>query len=913
MMRKLKFLFQKTLFLCVLLSVSFSLLADGSKDLYPSGAQGGRAYLRASTAQNVAFPFPTLGTHYVYAQVGERIALATSAQAYGSNNSTRNGNRANIKLYGPDGNEISLSVGNDGDTRGRINDRTAELAGPQLPGQTGGNRYTPIYHEVTVTGIYKVEYLGTSRSIDDEDRMGYIAADDNWTQDGNSNYLAAWDISVAKLNGSNWNWETGRVYTTVLTMDNPSYKSNPTSEFRDNSGFHGVFKVLTKDGFVYNVDNNGNQGLSFTFMVNNKGFHLPGDPSQASYKSIEAPGPSDVINRYHNPTAPDNSHTITQKIFYNLPSKDMPTSSLGAVPDGETWLLNPEAKVNIDANDIQIIGVDGTPNQIGNKGGYIVFDGGGGNAEYTFTISSDEIPEAFPQRVLTGETHPGVNAIFFDGKDGSGNALPAGNVPTSVDLRLKGAEVHFPFIDMELNHGGLILERLNTDWDDVVSDLVYWDDTGLSWSNPSGKGTASNPRVNLGGTSSNANGHIWATGSNHTAGTFGDERGMDTWTFIQGDMVTKETMVTVNIADLKISSLANNLSEVCIDDEVVYTVKIKNDGGPSDVVGAPFSLILPEGFEFVSYTFDGNSCGTESTALSAINQNDTLFHNSILDLPKDCEVTYQITVKLTATLNAGNQEAIATIMRPNDYTDPDATNTDPAVPPTDPFYECANNGLEGDCNNILYNTNVMLNKVEISIQNSTIIHGTCDNSLGSVVLTFSGLGNGTYTLEYDGGSFENVVVVNEEATLTDITPGVYENLRVEVEGCISAPHNLTLTIDNECNVIANDDSFGPFDVEGGVTSSVLTNDEVDGNTPSPSDVNVTWGDVTDENNNTITSGFGFNPDGTITVEPGVPSGTYTITYTICDTIAPTNCDSATVTIVVEGCFAGEQPVIIECN
>ena len=72
--------------------------ADGSRDLYPAGVKGGRAYLRASTTESAAFPFANLGTHYVYAEAGERIALATSAQAYGTNNSTRNNNRNNISL-----------------------------------------------------------------------------------------------------------------------------------------------------------------------------------------------------------------------------------------------------------------------------------------------------------------------------------------------------------------------------------------------------------------------------------------------------------------------------------------------------------------------------------------------------------------------------------------------------------------------------------------------------------------------------------------------------------------------------------------------------------------------------------------------------------------------------------------------
>lgn len=157
------------------------------------------------------------------------------------------------------------------------------------------------------------------------------------------------------------------------------------------------------------------------------------------------------------------------------------------------------------------------------------------------------------------------------------------------------------------------------------------------------------------------------------------------------------------------------------------------------------------------------------------------------------------------------------------------------------------------------------------------------------------------------------MVLNEEATLVDVVPGIYENLTVTVNGCISEPQNLVLIIENECNIIANDDSYGPYDANGTTTPTVFGNDELNGNPPSPTEVDLTWGNITDEDNNTITSGFTLNSDGTITVEPGAPSGTYTITYTICDAIAPTNCDTATVTIVIEGCLAGSQPVIIECN
>ena len=46
----------------------------------------------------------------------------------------------------------------------------------------------------------------------------------------------------------------------------------------------------------------------------------------------------------------------------------------------------------------------------------------------------------------------------------------------------------------------------------------------------------------------------------------------------------------------------------------------------------------------------------------------------------------------------------------------------------------------------------------------------------------------------------------------------------------------------------------------------------------------------------------INPDGSVTVAPGTPAGTYTIDYTICEIVNPTNCDTTTVTVVVECVF-----------
>lgn len=107
---------------------------SGSRDLYPFGAYGGRAALRSSTLESLAYPYPTLGQHFVYAVEGETISLASSAQS-GTNNRTR--------LYNPSGTQVSLSFSS-GD--GNIANRTAELNGPRLPGVNSGSEYKAIYY-----------------------------------------------------------------------------------------------------------------------------------------------------------------------------------------------------------------------------------------------------------------------------------------------------------------------------------------------------------------------------------------------------------------------------------------------------------------------------------------------------------------------------------------------------------------------------------------------------------------------------------------------------------------------------------------------------------------------------------------------------------------------------------------------
>jgi gliding motility-associated-like protein len=79
--------------------------------------------------------------------------------------------------------------------------------------------------------------------------------------------------------------------------------------------------------------------------------------------------------------------------------------------------------------------------------------------------------------------------------------------------------------------------------------------------------------------------------------------------------------------------------------------------------------------------------------------------------------------------------------------------------------------------------------------------------------------------------------------------------------------------------------------DGGVLpdSNVLDNDTLNGLAVVPADVTIT---------STPTAPLTVNTDGTVSVAAGTTSGSYSIEYTICENENPTNCDTATVVVLV---------------
>ena len=104
---------------------------------------------------------------------------------------------------------------------------------------------------------------------------------------------------------------------------------------------------------------------------------------------------------------------------------------------------------------------------------------------------------------------------------------------------------------------------------------------------------------------------------------------------------------------------------------------------------------------------------------------------------------------------------------------------------------------------------------------------------------------------------------------------------------------VTVTVDAP-EIDALPETFPPVSgADGGVTTSVLASDVLNGVTVDPADVTITATTSSDPN---VT----LDPaTGLITIAPGTPAGTYTVEYTICENNNPTNCATVTETITVE--------------
>lgn len=116
--------------------------------------------------------------------------------------------------------------------------------------------------------------------------------------------------------------------------------------------------------------------------------------------------------------------------------------------------------------------------------------------------------------------------------------------------------------------------------------------------------------------------------------------------------------------------------------------------------------------------------------------------------------------------------------------------------------------------------------------------------------------------------------------------------RTNASNCAQA--NVTITVRPNAIYAGNDSARGSSKTGGVVIANVLANDSLNGAVATPATVTLSLV-------STLPYGFTFNTStGSISVAPKTSSGTYNFAYRICETVSPSNCAQATVTIDLSG-------------
>jgi len=205
--------------------------------------------------------------------------------------------------------------------------------------------------------------------------------------------------------------------------------------------------------------------------------------------------------------------------------------------------------------------------------------------------------------------------------------------------------------------------------------------------------------------------------------------------------------------------------------------------------------------------------------------------------------------------------------------------------------------------------------VQVTIAAATIVATDDDFSATPI----NGLTGGSTATVFTNDTLDGVAFANGDVTPSITADGGLTGVAITASGTLTIPANtpagsytvtyqicealnpsncdtatVQVTIAAATIVATNDDfSATPIDgLTGGSTATVFTNDTLNGVAFANADVTPS---ITADGGLT---GVAITATGTLTIPANTPAGSYTITYQICEVANPTNCDTATVSIVI---------------
>ncbi|MCH4180134.1 MAG: Cna B-type domain-containing protein [Atopobiaceae bacterium] len=360
---------------------------------------------------------------------------------------------------------IDLPDASTSTTPGYIYDSTQEAGGVDVSGTGTGykvsstNGLTPVGSVAASAktdanaftapsdGVYTVVFFSSGHTR--QDPVKTLASNTTpFAQTQRGGTVASWDISVY----DNGTLQTGRVFTSTLFLNMGG------NVLGGNDSLDSTVYAVTNDGYKYKVDFNGMDPYGFMFFANNRGL-LTTSTNSSLYHGVRSNNNqlSDIVNHdvTLNKEPSDSTLDETYNLFYESPSSDALTA-LG---------ISDPSSGQGGVSDLKFTGTDDSTANEGyvGKGGTFSFTADANTSATSYQIELDFSSTGGGTVVLSNALKKGTtNTITWDGKDANGNYVPAGTYQTlNGKLKLKGGEVHFPLLDVEQNHAGIKIGRIN--------------------------------------------------------------------------------------------------------------------------------------------------------------------------------------------------------------------------------------------------------------------------------------------------------------------------------------------------------------------------------------------------------------------------------------------------------------------
>ncbi len=432
-----------------------SLFAEGSVDFV--NFPGYRLYFNAEQQQQLK----------VYANVGEFINVGASHVGISG---------GFISIYRPDG-TLHQIFDDAGSTSGLaiMYNHIQEQNGPTGGGSLNGAGYEPGVIQVPagMDGIWTIKLEFPVYSTDSY--LIFPLNSDPWDravhQSPDPRAICAWDITISQNAAGNDGGDLlkGRVYSNhlITIVDDVNLSTSPN------------IKVLTKEGFLYDVEFNDTKPWGFPIFSNSWGVTTHDfQPTYASHAesdySISAdPASWTFGNKYlYDPQAEDHNQIINNKIFFNNPDPNMPSTAwvtdVKNLNTHETWLFNDAPFINVDFHSpyfCPVLPADApfVENVMLEDGAYIKFSSNfPGTVIAEIDIDNNGSFDDPEDRYIFKRNEGTQDSIFWNGRDGQGNIIPPQNDYTiNVRLRLAAGEIHIMLQDVESSEGGVTFTRLN--------------------------------------------------------------------------------------------------------------------------------------------------------------------------------------------------------------------------------------------------------------------------------------------------------------------------------------------------------------------------------------------------------------------------------------------------------------------